>query len=81
MLVYVVCVAHGWKESEYASIDVPCPRACTLIVNVNVPSILHSENCNPGWTAEPLKPHRFVLLPPKKGASALMDDKTQGVHD
>jgi hypothetical protein len=22
-----------------------------------------SENCNPGWTAEPLKPHRFVAAP------------------
>ena len=42
---------------------------------------LLSENCNPGWTAEPLKSHRFVLLPPEKGASALMDKKTQSVHD
>ena len=40
-----------------------------------------SENCNPGWTAEPLKSHRFVLLPPEKGANALMDKKTQSVHD
>ena len=40
-----------------------------------------TENCNPCWTAEPLKSHRFVLLPPEKGASALMDKKTQSVHD
>jgi hypothetical protein len=40
-----------------------------------------SENCNPCWTAEPLKSLRFVLLPPEKGASALMDKKTQSVHD